>query len=346
MREWIAPKCRYMIDGNTVTADGSVREKISGTTLGAFLGKSPYMTPFEASTKLMGLWDEDISDKPAIIVGKALEERIIGYLGTKHASKGNFFKVEELGLGERVGDHAHWLSDFQDDVFAGHIDGIVSKDGEDFILEIKTANRRQIEQYHTWVNGVPEHYLWQVYLYNHFITKKDKAYFGLGIVDQSTYDNPYSWVPCAENCKLFEVTIDQEKVAETIENVRKQYNETVAAGRSVPMSDVPNDRDLMTHLRDISGTTDDLNKLIQEFTVLHAKNEEWLSERKADLDNEKKLRERIKDTMHTWNLKGCANAYIQHSNRAGFDFKRADADGFDYTKYLTSTPVNTLKFKE
>lgn len=89
------------------------------------MGVSPYATPFTTTTKLMGVWNEDLSDKPAIKVGKALEERIIDYVIAKHPELGNVFKAEEV-YEQRKGNHEDWASDFEDDVFAGHVDGIVS----------------------------------------------------------------------------------------------------------------------------------------------------------------------------------------------------------------------------
>ena len=362
MRNWVAPKCgNYKVDGFTITTDGSYKEKISGTSLGAILGKSPYMSRFAVSTRLMGLWNEDISDKPAIIVGKKLEERIIDYLGMKHTDVGNFFKVEELGFGAREGDHADWKSDFEDDVFSGHIDGIVSKDGVDYILEIKTANRRQIEQYGTWLNGVPEHYLWQVYLYNHFITKQDKAYVGLGIVDQSTYDNPNSWVPCKENCKLFEITIDREMVAKVIEEVRSLYAKTIGSG--VCMEYDPGNSDdveIFNHLRDINGDMDNLLSLVTEYGKLHASNKAYEKMNKDNTDREKELADRIKDVMTHWDMKVVGAVSVTKSVRKSFDFKKAEAegfdlakylaqsesDGFDWQKYIKNTNVTTINFKE
>lgn len=207
---WVAPRVSQFqiadVNGKKVIkTDGTYRQKITGTYLGGLLGMSPYATPFSITTRLMGVWDEDIGDKPRVKLGKLLEDRIIDYVIAKHSDLGNVFKAEEL-FDERKGNHADWKSDFEDEIFAGHVDGIVSENGSDYILECKTAGDPN-----DWLNGPPAHYMLQVMLYNHFITKKNKAYFVVGIVGNEYLNNPNGWIPNSSNCFLFEVKIDQDK---------------------------------------------------------------------------------------------------------------------------------------
>lgn len=337
MRDWIAPKNpTYEVKGKIIVTDGAFKEKLSGTTMGAMMGLNSYMSPFAASTKLLGLWNEDISDKPAIVTGKMLEERIIDYLSSKHSDVGLFLKAEDLDLGVREGDHADWKSDFEDDVYSGHLDGIISKDGKDYILEIKTANRRQIEEKGTWIDGnIPKQYLWQVYLYNHFITHQDKAYFGLGIVDSKTYENPNLWVATKSNCKLFEISIDQKMVAEKVEEIRQLYLDTVGAGISTEYDPTnEDDVDIRQHLIDISSGLPELMQLVQEYAELKKSNKAHTDLIKDSLAKEKKLGDRIKDTMLSWEMGNCGIANVTHQHKQEFDFKQATIDGFDFMKYL------------
>ena len=206
MSDWLVPKVtQYDIEDNRIKTDGVYRQKLTGTGMGGILGVSPYATPFSVTSRLLGVWDEDIGDKPAVKVGRLLEDRILDYIIKRHSDRGNIFKAEEL-YSERKGNHADWKSDIEDDVFAGHVDGIVSMDGSDYILEVKTARDPS-----AWLNGPPEHYMLQVMLYNHFITKTTKAYFVLGVVGTEHYSDPNSWIPNSTNCFLFEVNIDREK---------------------------------------------------------------------------------------------------------------------------------------
>ena len=75
-------------------------------------------------------------------------------------------------------------------------------------MEIKTV--KSIEH---WRGEIPAHYLWQVYLYNHFLTRQDKAYFGIGVVDDRDYKDPDNWQPNSRNCMLVEIKIDRDMVA-------------------------------------------------------------------------------------------------------------------------------------
>lgn len=207
---WVAPNVtQFQIEedstGKRVKTDGVYRQKITGTFIAGLLGISPYATPFSITTRLMGVWDEDIGDKPRVKIGKLLEDRILDYIIKRHSDLGNVFKAEEL-FAERTGNHADWQSDFEDDIFAGHVDGIVSENGSDYILEVKTAGDPS-----AWLDGPPTHYMLQVMLYNHFITKQTKAYFVLGVVGNEYLNNPNGWIPNSSNCFLFEVNIDREK---------------------------------------------------------------------------------------------------------------------------------------
>ena len=340
-RKWVAPECPYRIDGDTVSTDGSIRQKITGTFMGGMLNVSPWATPFTATTKLLGVWDEDIDDKPAVVAGKLLEKRIIEY--ADKAYEGSFYPAE-MFFDPRTGKHSEWGSDFEDDVFAGHIDGIVTKDGEDYILEVKTANPLSAGK---WVEHPPEHYLWQVYLYNHFVTKKDKAYMLLGVVDPKFYGNPNQWIPDRSNTFLYEVPIDQKMVAETIEKLRQVYNDTVAKGVSLPMNrDDPIDKEVMQHLTDIQMPSEELSSLIDQYLALRQSNEDYLAKNKENIDNEEQMKERIKDVMVTNGLAKAGRVEVRTSTRTSFDFKTADMDGFDYSKYAKQTVIKTFSIKK
>ena len=340
-RKWVAPECTYKIVDRHIETDGKVKEKITGTAMGGMLNVSPFATPFTTTAKLLGAWDEDINDKPAVVTGKLLEGRIIDYADKTY--EGSFYPAE-MFFGEREGKHSEWPSDFEDDVFAGHIDGIVTKEGEDYILEVKTANPMSAEK---WVEHPPEHYLWQVYLYNHFVTKKDKAYMLLGVVDPRFYANPNQWIPDSNNTFLYEVPIDQKAVAYEIERMREHYAMTVGAGRSAPMNpEDPLDREVMEHLKDIQMPSEELASLIKVYLQIRKDNQEYLDKNKRNIETEERLKEKIKDVMITNGIAKAGDVEIRTSTRTSFDFKTADIDGFDYSKYVKKTTVNTFNIKK
>ena len=145
---------------------------------------------------------------------------------------------------------------------------------------------------------------------------------------------------------MFEVKIDREKTAEVIEQLRELYKNTIAKGISTSVTDNPRDVEVMTHLRDISGTTERLNGMIKEYGNLKAANKFYLDKNKENIQREEELKERIKDIMVTWNLTQSGPATIRKSERKTFDYALADVDGLDYSKYVKTNTVNTLIFKE
>lgn len=321
MKEYIAPRCPFTIADNRVYAQTDTVFNVTGTSVGALLGVSPYETPFTASAKMLGLWGEDISNKPAVLTGKLLEERIIDYVAMKHPDVGQFFKAEDL-FAPREGDHENWESDFEDEDFHGHVDGIISCDGQDYILEVKT-----VRDLGTWKDGVPAHYLWQVYLYNHFLTHQDKAYFAVGMVTSETYSNPYGWVPNSQNCLLIEIPIDQRMVAERLEEVRAIRHRIVGERATLPadLSD-PRDKELMVHLMDVSGDTDRLLEAVSRYESIMRELDEEDARLKSKRDEAEVYKARIKEMMAAHNMNRCANLSLTTQERESFDFAKARAE--------------------
>ena len=338
MKEYVAPRVPFHVANDRVYSDGDILYHVTGTYLGALLGHSPWESPFTISAKMLGLWDVDLSDNPAVRTGKLLEERIIDYVSMKHPDVGQFFKAEDL-FAPREGRHDQWKSDFEDDDFAGHVDGIISRDGQDYILEVKT-----VRDMTSWADGVPPHYLWQVYLYNHFITKQDKAYFAVGMVTNETYKDPYMWVPNKDNCILLEVPIDQEMVAQGIARAR-EIRHSMAVDRCtlpVNMND-PRDTELLTHFLDISGDTDRLLDAVSEYEILMRKIDAVEETIKDDRKSAEDYKTRIKAMMTAHSLTRCANLSLSTQNRKSFDYDKAREDGIDVTPYIKNETTTILK---
>lgn len=341
MKEYEAPKCRFSIVDNRVFTETDTVYNVTGTSIGALLGQSPWETPFTASAKLLGLWEEaNMDDKPAIMVGKLLEERIIDYVAEKHPDVGQFFHASDL-FAPREGSHESWPSDFEDEDFHGHVDGIISKDGQDYILEVKTVNDRGLS---SWNGTIPTHYLWQVYLYNHFLTQQDKAYFAIGLVNSDTYANPYGWVPNKDICLLIEVPIDRKMVAEKIEEVRAIRHKIVEERATLPADlNDPRDKELMVHLMDISGDTDRLLDAAARYEELMRQIDEGESRLKPLKDQAEDYKARIKDMMCAHSVSKCANLSLTTQTRETFDFAKARADGLDISPYTKTTTTKILR---
>ena len=60
-RKYLAPTCSYEISDGTIRTDGSVHNKVTGTSMAGILGLSPWSSPFQVACALLGLGREDIS---------------------------------------------------------------------------------------------------------------------------------------------------------------------------------------------------------------------------------------------------------------------------------------------
>lgn len=351
-RKYLAPTCSYEISDGTIRTDGSVHHKVTGTSMAGILGLSPWSSPFQVACALLGLGREDISGKPAVETGKALEPVVIDYLDRTFPEHGLFLAAEQV-FEKREGDHDSWASDFEDDVFAGHVDGIVMRkhgdSAEEFILEIKTSANVE-----SWAeadrDGVPEYYFWQVALYNEFLTRRNMAYVGLGIVDRNTYANPQSWVPSSRTVSLFEMGINREEVREGMQKVREWYAEYILNNTTPPMDpNNPGDVELYSHLENLSSTIEDMEAKLAKLAdmdykvkVAEASYNDIVSARDA-------MQAQVKEYMQFHDLSTLeainCTARLTTSVRKSIDKALLEADGIDPSKYTKETVVASLKLK-
>ena len=338
-----APKCVFEVKDGCILTDRSITNKVTGTSMAGILGCAPWSTPFQVACALLGVCRADISGKPSVRVGQELEPVVIRYLSETYSDKGLFLSAENI-FEKRVGDHDEWESDFQDEVFGGHVDGAVMQDDEEYILEIKTSINAD-----SWVDGVPEYYYWQVALYNEFLTQKDKAYVGLGLVNSNTYRDSTSWVPNERNVMLFEMPIDREDVRAKIEYVREWYNTYIVNGIT-PAYDPDNEGDvaMYNHLcnlsKDILEIREDVGRLAELTAQLNAAEAELAQISSAAED----LKASIKSYMVAHNLtqlsKLNGKATLSVQTRKYIDRKLLILDGLDPEKYTITSESNIFKF--
>lgn len=349
MKTYFPPECGYTVEGGHIVTDGSVKHKVSGTSMAGILGVSPFNTPFQMACSLLGLAREDISGNPAVKVGIALEEPIIRYAEKVYPQYGAFCTAEEV-YEKRVGDHDSWVSDFEDDVFAGHVDGIVFKDdGSDYILEIKTS--RNLE---SWKDGVPEYYRLQVSLYDHFITKKGKAYVVLGMVDENTYKDVNNWMPNSKTVAMFEMTVPED-FEETLSKVRGWYDTYIAQGITPDYDpNNPGDVEMYNHLvaltRDIDTVRKDVERygqVLAEITAAEAQNQSLYDERDY-------LKVTLKEYLECHSLselgdgasEGGGRVVMGVQNRKEWDEEAMKRDGIDISKYKIAKQSKTFTYKK
>lgn len=343
-----SPANAFAIDDGCVKVEpGATLHKVSGTSLGGILGCSPWSSPFQVACNLLGVCRENLDGKPAVEVGKNLEGPIIDYADRTYYNIGGFYPAEEI-YEKRVGDHDSWVSDFQDDTFAGHVDGIVLRDDGDYILEVKTSSNME-----SWVDGVPEYYKLQVELYNHFITKQDKAYVVLGKVNENTYKDWHTWIPNENTVALFELEIDQDAFAGTLDEVREWYGEYILNGITPPYDPTnPGDVEMYNHLIGISQDIDVMSEKVSQYRDLRYEIDAIEAENKDRYDALEALKAELKDYMEANNLvtipskEGDSKVSLSTTNRKSLDEGAMIKDGIDVDKYRITKKVNTLRFKE
>lgn len=350
MTMYSAPKCPFTVDGDCIVTDGSVRKKVTGTSMGGILGISPWSTPFQVACNLLGLGSQDISAKKAVQRGIALEPRIIRYADHVWGSEEDscYLSAEEV-FEARVGDHDSWSSDFEDDIFAGHVDGIVAAADGDYILEIKTTTNLD-----SWTDGVPEYYFWQTAVYNEFITKQDKVVFVLGIANENTDRDPASWVPNEDNCIRFIVPVDREAVKAKMDEIRAWYAEYIMNG-TTPCYDPsnPGDVELYTHLCDIASGDRGAEALLEQ-VVSTQRQLEWARELhgiNALEDTLKDLKDRLKqallagETSALESRDGCFKAVITSRTTTSWEVGKMVADGIDTARYQKESTTYALSVR-
>lgn len=341
-----APKTmEYHIDGDRIVVDGiSPRAKLTGTGLGAILGQNPYMSPFAITSRMLGLYGENLDGNKYIEAGKTLEGVVLDYLAKTHPDVGTFLSADDV-FAKRIGDHDSWVSDFADDTFAGHLDGvIVGSGGRDFVLEIKTTSRRNIER-GMWAGGVPpEHYLWQAFLYNEFVCKANYVYFGLGILDEEHYKDPRSWIPSSQNCFLFRIPVDHKFVENGLERARALYNSTVGEGITAPVDrNNPRDMEIWNFITDMKKDDGGLTALSNQ---LYGAQEKMrvLKDQLAPMEKEaENLSARLKNVMVERNIGGIGNYKLSSYESKSFDWAKAKEDGLDVDAYTKKKMVYTLR---
>lgn len=346
-RRYTDPRAPFMLRGTHVETDGSVRDKITGTMIGAILGKSPFSSPFRVACDLLGVGREDLDGKSEVEIGKYLEPILIDYCAERYSDIGAFVKAEEV-FGKRSGDHSTWPSDWDDPLFAGHLDGVVVRDDGNYVLEVKTTGNIE-----AWENGVPENYLLQVALYNHFMYQKDKAYVILGLVGDEDRKDITKWVSTDDNTMLFEVEMDPEAITEAMNAVTEWYADYIAKDRTPDLDQTnPRDMEFWSHLKAISSTDTEIQDNLDLLETLSADLDAKIAEIKPLKEQVEELEKKIKEYMVTSKkmelvtTTGAMRGVLTRSVRTSIDRKKLVLAGIDPEPYTVRTEVNSFSFKK
>lgn len=185
----------FELNDGVVTTQPSDR-KVTGTTLSTLVGKSPWGTPFSTACRMLRVYNDDISDKPAVKAGTILEHVIVDHVNERFGT--GVIKGDDL-YGGQPDDYDSWASHFDDPDFSGHIDGALA-DGT--IVEVKTGGSPSF-----WLDDdnqpcIPENYHIQASLYAR-MTGAEELLFIFGHVKPEERSNPYKWEP-KDNVYFFE----------------------------------------------------------------------------------------------------------------------------------------------
>lgn len=301
--------------------------KITGTLISGLLDCNPWQTPFSTAVKMLRLFNEDISDKPSVHAGTVIEPKILDYAGALHG--------EDVFQSDKSGDHENWVSDFQDEYFGGHIDGLMP-DGA--VVEVKTSSRPK-----DWDGQIPKHYWMQASLYAHFL-KTDKIVFLVGFTDRDTWSDPDSWIPTPDNTIRVD-TVPIPGFEKMMEDALAIYKDTVLMGRT-PVPDLTNDIDcqIVQYLDAQLWDDSEVSQAVDEVARLSHSMAEYNSI-KTELDNEKELLKLFMQYNNVDVAIGSA-AEIERSvtYRTSIDTNQLKKDGV-YEVYAKQKMYENLKLK-
>lgn len=280
--------------------------KVTGTYISGILNQNPWQTPFSVAARMLRLFNEDISDKPSVHAGIVMEPKILDYIGALHGDE--IFE-------KRAGDHETWVSDFEDPIFGGHIDGLMP-DGS--LVEIKTSSRPQ-----DWDGKIPVYYHMQASLYAHFLDT-DRIVFGVGFTDRETLSNPEGWVPDKTNTIKVETTV-MDGFDGMLEEAERIYRDTVLKDRTpVPDMSNPIDAQIVEYLDAQLWTDKVVCGMISEVSDLTDKADEL-----------KKVTDSIEEAKTLFSL------YMDYNNVSNLEYEGITVSRGTYKR--TSIDSNQLK---
>lgn len=306
--------------------------KVSGTSFAGIVGMSPWETPFRAQCKLLGLCDEDISGKPAVVAGKVLEEVIIEHcrhLGVVPASE-----VFE----PRVGSHDEWSSDFDDPDFVGHLDGMMA-DGS-AVVEVKTTGRPE-----DWAEGPPIHYWLQASLYAHFMGVEDIVFL-VGVLTDEDRRNPMNWNPAGH---VYRVNVKKHPDTENLIQYARSVHDYLVKSEMpfIVSTEDKKDQELIDYFLARLTEGPELFDAASELAEVENRIKTIEEENKELYDRAKALREIVKVAMQSSDREQITTATCTYkllkTTRRTLDKALLIEDGLDPDRYSKTTESYTLR---
>jgi hypothetical protein len=290
-------KIREIDEGDKVIRfDPASHGKITGSRLAAVLGIDDYTTEFEAACNIARIYSEyettkytEAGNTIEPIIRSYVRDNAVQFLGKDLLSSCD----GSISVDEPVSKYDCSFDHFRSErVFGGMVDGYIRVNGKRAaVLEIKTASDPD-----KWLdeNGdatkVPENYVLQASLYAE-LSGLSKIVFAVGFLKDSDYDDPKSWTPNAEDCRI--VVIDKKDMTEVMSTAKKWFDEHIVRGITPKWTE--KDEKIVNYLttRHVEILPSDLSGMIETY-VNNAKELERQKDLKAV--NEK-LRPMIEESL-------------------------------------------------
>ena len=345
----MAKSWNYNEDKTKIIIEPPKRKKrITGHRIGAILGLDSYKTPFQCWCEITNLAQPPFEDTKYTIFGKAVEPKLIKYVGERFP---NVVSIEDY-YGPIFKEYEY--NNFKDDsdIMGGVIDAVSTKDDKKtitMICECKTSSHP--EQWRD--NNVPVSYLLQGALYS-YLKGLDRVLFVCTFPKDIDYAHPEKYEVNDDNTilvvkklddMLFDINGEYLTIKDCMDRATEWWNKYIETGVS-PEFDEKLDKEYLNIIRATDMVKDnDLSSVCLQAYELNKKIKE-LKESSGinELEKELKLLENsIKQEMIDKEITNCEQYKLSKKVSSKFNeeyFKQEHASLYD--KYLDTTVSYTL----
>lgn len=328
------------------------RLRITGHRMASVLGLNKYQSPFGAWAEITKLVKLPFEDNKYTLAGKAIEPKLIEYVGTKLP---NIVSIEDY-YGNNFEDYRY--NNFKDDsdIFGGVMDCVSTLNDKKTltaIVECKTSSKPQ-----EWANNmVPIEYLLQGLEYA-YLKHIDRIVFVCAFLKEEDYNHPEMFEVTDDNTiivikKLEDILIDINgklcNVNDIFEMCTDWWNKYIESGIS-PDFDEKTDKEYLDLIRATNAVKDnELEDVCKEAFEVNLKIKELKAVNGID-ELEKRLKQletSIKQDMMDKDISTCGNYTLSKTIKNKFNEKLFSEENSKlYEKYLEETESYTLRKKE
>lgn len=324
------------------------RLRITGHRIASVLGLNKYQSPFGAWAEITKLVKLPFEDNKYTLAGKALEPKIIEYVGTKLP---NIVSIKDY-YGNNFNDYAYNNFKDESDRFGGIIDAVSTLNDKKTItalVECKTSSKPQ-----DWANGnVPVEYLLQGALYS-YLKGLDRVIFACTFLEENDYNHPEELDVTDKNTivvikKLEDLIFDVDgkllNIEGCMEYASNWWDKYIETGVS-PEFDEKKDKEYLDIIRASDATKDSALEDVCKEAIDLARTIDVLKQQTGITAMEKELKmleTSIKNKMMEEDISACGEYKLSKSTKNKFNEKLfAEENEPLYNKYLEITESYTL----